>query len=471
MVSAAYIPISLADGLNFYLEKFPYGCTEQITSMTFPKLYSTLIEDLDMNKAEIKDDIKRTINILQARQKDSGAFGLWTSRSESHPVVDGYVMHFLTLARENHYYVPDSMFDKGLEQLKNIANSNKKGINDLTYKCYAVYILTLNQIVTTSYIEKITVDMKDNFKDWESGFAGMFISGSYSLMKQQRKAEALIGKAMKSIDKDIYFDYYNHLCYPSIYLYIIGEYFPGKIKSVSEDLLQQIADDVGMGAYNTFSANYAMLGINSYLKAVPSVTKRGLYLSELNDQKIETNLSPSGDRLFTATYSSEAAAINIENKDSVPLFYQVTSAGFDLEVPLQSNNGIEVFREYVNDDGEVLTELKIGQNVNVRIRCRALGDKTIQNIAIVDLLPAGLEADIRSIRDTASSGNIRPDYTDIREDRLVFFISAEPDVGEFTYKARAINTGSFVTPPAFAESMYDLGVWSFNPGENLIIIE
>ena len=42
---------------------------------------------------------------------------------------------------------------------------------------------------------------------------------------------------------------------------------------------------------------------------------------------------------------------------------------------------------------------------------------------------------------------------------------------EFSYKARAVNTGSFVVPPAFAESMYDLGIWSIGASERMVITE
>ena len=292
MVSASYVPISLADGLNLYLEKFPYGCTEQITSMSFPKLYPEMVEALDMDRAEIQEDINRTISILQSRQKSDGSFGLWTSNSEPHPVVDSYVMHFLTLARDGNYYVPDSVFNSGLDNLRKIASSKLTGMDELTDRCYAVYILTLNQIVTTSYIEKLSVDLDKNFEDWESGFCGMFLAGSYALMQQQREADSLIRKSAASVRRESYMDYYNHLCYPSVYLYMMGEYFPERVKSVSDELLKQIADDINMGAYSTFSANYAMLGINAYLEAVPSAAKRGPEFTEFDDEKSAVELKP-----------------------------------------------------------------------------------------------------------------------------------------------------------------------------------
>ena len=461
--SVSYLPLGLARGLHFYLEKFPYGCTEQLASVTLPKLYPQLVDGLDMDKEEISKDINRTINILQTRQKESGGFGLWTARSKSHPVIDGHIMHFLTLARETGYYVPDTTFNRGIRQLITIAESKGTGMNELTDRSYAIYLLTLNEIITTSYIEKLTVDLKKNFEDWETSFCGLFLAGSYSLLQQDREANSLISKVGKSIDKNTYYEYYNHLCYPSIYLYMVSTYFPDRLNKISEELLLQMADEIAMREFSTFSANYALLGINAYLQAVPIAAKGGFTLTEKNGEEVETTLNPVGDRIFTVDYSEQAATIIIRNNDPNTLFYQITNAGFDAEIPPETHKGIEVFREYLDTSGKVTNKVQLGDLVTVRIRFRTLEGNKIPNIAIVDLVPAGLEMDIQSIRKAEKSGSFRPDYLDIREDRIVAFGTFNKDIQEFSYTARAINTGTFTVPPAFAESMYDQNIWSLRP--------
>ncbi|MGZ6480534.1 MAG: alpha-2-macroglobulin family protein, partial [Bdellovibrionales bacterium] len=50
---------------------------------------------------------------------------------------------------------------------------------------------------------------------------------------------------------------------------------------------------------------------------------------------------------------------------------------------------------------------------------------------------------------------LSPQYVDRREDRLVIYAEADPDIHEFIYRAKAVAKGKFVVPPAFAESMYD----------------
>ena len=57
-----------------------------------------------------------------------------------------------------------------------------------------------------------------------------------------------------------------------------------------------------------------------------------------------------------------------------------------------------------------------------------------------------------------------PAYTDVREDRVVIYGTASPDVQEFIYRIKASSSGRFVAPPAYGESMYDRRVQARAPG-------
>ncbi|MBI5209409.1 MAG: alpha-2-macroglobulin [Elusimicrobia bacterium] len=56
------------------------------------------------------------------------------------------------------------------------------------------------------------------------------------------------------------------------------------------------------------------------------------------------------------------------------------------------------------------------------------------------------------------SSTWRPQYADVREDRVVLFGTVGAQAQEFVYKIRATNKGAFSVPPVFAEGMYDRGV-------------
>jgi uncharacterized protein YfaS (alpha-2-macroglobulin family) len=121
----------------------------------------------------------------------------------------------------------------------------------------------------------------------------------------------------------------------------------------------------------------------------------------------------------------------------------------------------------------------------VHVKIRATGSDAVGNVAIVDLLPGGFEPVIEPPpavsapqSDDASGDNAnsdsntsppqawrspiglgistwQPEYADIREDRVVIYGEATPDVRQFVYRIRATNAGTFAVPPAYAESLYD----------------
>jgi uncharacterized protein YfaS (alpha-2-macroglobulin family) len=61
-------------------------------------------------------------------------------------------------------------------------------------------------------------------------------------------------------------------------------------------------------------------------------------------------------------------------------------------------------------------------------------------------------------RTNDSGSNWVPDYVDIREDRMVLYGTVQPTLQEYVYRVKAVNRGTFVVPPVFAESMYDRSV-------------
>ena len=126
-----------------------------------------------------------------------------------------------------------------------------------------------------------------------------------------------------------------------------------------------------------------------------------------------------------------------------------------------------------------MASIALGQEIDVHIKIRAIGTKGVGDVAIVDLLPGGFEPvmqlppvgeDFGSAA-SPSSPTIRvsdstwtPDYADVREDRVVIYGAAMPNVEEFIYRIRATAAGKFIVPPAYGESMYDRRIQARAPG-------
>jgi alpha-2-macroglobulin len=184
-------------------------------------------------------------------------------------------------------------------------------------------------------------------------------------------------------------------------------------------------------------------------------------------------LKATGTTLFSAPYSANAAKIALENKDNLNLFYQITAAGFDRELPAkETKNGIEIYREFLDSSGKPVTSIKVGDVITVKLNFRSLSNTEYRDVAIVDLCPAGLETEIESARQTERSyDGWSADYVDIREDRLVIYGTLSARMGSFSYRARAINAGTFTTPPLFAEALYDKSVWALRPQASIKIVK
>ena len=85
----------------------------------------------------------------------------------------------------------------------------------------------------------------------------------------------------------------------------------------------------------------------------------------------------------------------------------------------------------------------------------------MNNVAVIDLSCAGLESDIESIRNSDSMW--KPDYIDIREDRIVLYGTVTDRINNFTYLAKATSSGKFIVPPIYAESMYNGEIKGIGP--------
>jgi uncharacterized protein YfaS (alpha-2-macroglobulin family) len=467
----SYLPTGMAKGLYFYLDAFPYGCSEQLTSAAFPFLYPSLFRDLGVSRGEAEEGVYRVIGILQARMKEDGNIGPWTSRSPADPMVTIYAAHFLTEARNSGYYVAPGIMGKLLQALRSIAGGGDSGsLYGLSCRSYAIYVLTLNEVVTTTLIESLKKDMDRDNREAETGFPGLYLAGTYALLKKDPEASALLGRIKRALAKDDSFVYIDELMYQAVYLNMIARHFPRRLRDLSEDLFLSMAQQLEGQSYTTISANFALMAVDAYLRVVPDAETGNFTVQEILSGNQKRELKPAGTTLFTVPFSAEAEKISLENRDLLNLFYQINASGFDRELPkTEVKNGIEVYREFLNESGQVITSAKVGDPVQVKLNFRSLSNRNIPNVAIVDLLPAGLEAETESVRRQESGSSWKSDYVDIREDRIVVYGTVSNRVQSFTYRARAINSGSFTVPPLFAEAMYDKSVWAHRPQDVLKI--
>lgn len=465
--SASIIPTSFTDGLNFYLANYPYGCSEQVTSKAYPYVYDEFVEACGKTRKDSEKMIQETISILQSRQKSSGAIGYWTNESENDDFITLYVADFLTDAKLHNFYVPETFFKKVIDRVKYVADSDLSTAYGRYLASYAVYILTKNEVVTTSYLESIE-NALIKYSVTETDYEGLYLAASYAMLKQDKKANTILMKIKYARTFDSSWYYHNDLHYVATYIDVIARYCPSRLKDIKTQQIEKLCSFMGYSYYNTMSTAAAIRALESYTSAAAEAQQ--FEIDEVAG-KNATPLTLEGDFILKSDFSPAAEIIRIRNprSSSIPMYYSVVQAGFETEIPTkQIKDQIEVTREYCSLDGGKLNSIKLGDDVLVKITFRSLKGYQ-RNIAMVDLQPAGLEADIDSIRH--NDGKWKPDYVDIREDRVVIYGSFSDKATTFTYKAKAINTGKFVVPPMFAESMYNKEIRAITPQSPITIEE
>ena len=145
-VSATPLPGVDVAALLRALDRYPYGCSEQVVSRAMPLLYVNKLAALEKLALDSGADerVRESIERLLARQDSSGDFGLWSAQGSSDLWLDAYVTDFLTRARERGFAVPQKAFAQALDYLRNaVANATevRNGGADLAY---AAYVLARN---------------------------------------------------------------------------------------------------------------------------------------------------------------------------------------------------------------------------------------------------------------------------------------------------------------------------------------
>lgn len=466
--SASIVPVGLAHGLNVYLSKFPYLCTEQLVSRTVPVVVLRKHPEFGYNAQNSKAIFNRTVKILYARQNSEGAFGFWAANSHVSPFQTVYALHFLTEARDAGYPVPQDLLNRGRVYLRHLASQKVKTLSEARVCAYAIYVLTRQQEVSTQHAKNLENWLKKNCKkEWRKDITGIYLSAVYIMHRMESQGLGLIAHSRLGDPQEIdYNHFYDGLLRDAIYLYIVAKHFPKRLTKIKGDELLHIVNPVVQGHFNTTNAAFVIMALGAYVDAVGYPEKQEIKIIEiLEDGNKRALVLPQG--LFSKVqFSDKAVTLLVKNLNEHLLFYQMTQAGFDSDLPeKQIKENMEIYREYREIEGSKINKAKLGDQIEVHLAIRSLDKEQHNNVAVVDLLPGGFEVVIDPERSVNRNARIAipgstwdAQYADVREDRVILFGTVGPEVEEFVYKIRATNKGEYRVPPSYGESMYNRSI-------------
>jgi uncharacterized protein YfaS (alpha-2-macroglobulin family) len=514
-LAASTSPLVAIDGLSAYLKDYPHYCTEQLVSEGMPALVYSSRPELG-HKVEGGNPTAGIVDLIRSRQNGEGGIGLWSATPDADDFITGYAALYLLEARERGVAVPDDLLDSldgYLEQMA--ADRSKHDMDALRQRAMAVYLLVRQGRNAGNLLAAVQEQMdRDQPKVWRDDVAGLFLAASYQRLQQAKPARDLAlrglthANAAKSPDFD-YEHYYDPAIEQGWTLYLLEKHFPALARQVQPVAIERLVEPLRTNEYNTLSAALIVLALDAHSDGAGNAKPPTLQAAPVQGQARQIGVTQG---VVTAgTFGRGDARLWVTPSDATPVWYVLTQSGYDRnQLPAQESQGLEVTREYLDAAGKPVTTMKLGEEVTVRVRLRALGGKSEGDIAISDLLPGGFEAvlqqapeaapaaaddssdaedasgdegdgDAESADDNTPASTMPPlalpgatlllQHAEVREDRVLFYAFATDQVTEVSYKVRANNVGKFVVPPIQAESMYDRRVVSRGPsGATLTVV-
>jgi uncharacterized protein YfaS (alpha-2-macroglobulin family) len=485
--SVSSLPLALAHGLVSYLDNYSYTCTEQIVSQAMPAIILSRRPEFGEIKSRRDATIATLVDELRSRQNPDGSFRYWAGGVETHEFVSVYTLHVLLEASDDGLPVPGDLLQSGRQFLLNMARRDGDNIDDERVSAYALYLLARQGTVVANEAAALQRRLQERYaKEWPTDIAAAYLAAAYRLMQQQALADRTIS-AVTFGSSTPGTRWHSPMSRDGDLLYLLSKHFPQRLPRLPATVLDEMVKHIQAQDYNSLSAATTILALDAY--ATASASNGGQKLSieaTLADRRKQALPLPAGT-FPKAAFPATTQSLEFASDGDLRAFYLVNESGFDRAPSTQAiNQSLEITRDFVGADGKPVTTVKLGDEVTVRVRFRAIGRSSIDDTVMVDLLPGGFDLVIPSAppadqpflvanpgrrpftgdrEEAAPSGCLClwmvtrpdgfPDFADLREDRVVIYGRATDSIQEYSYRIKATNSGSFLVPGAYGASMYD----------------
>ena len=463
------------------LYRYPYGCSEQLTSSAMPLLFIDVLGGEIGRGPEraVRPRVQKAVNELLDRQGADGAFGLWRVNDRwASPWLGAYVTDFLYRAKNEGYGVPTEALDRAYDSLADVARvdrwylaSYQTTVSDFTNNndtrdflrrrsaAYALYVLARAGRADLSDLRYFHDALLD---ETPSPLARAHIGAALAMMGDRARANSAFKKAAAAYGWQNRGDYYQTSLRDTagVLALAVEAGQTDKTEAFTEQFIAAMKEPKSM---HTQEKAYTLLAAQALLR------NGGPVALSVNDKSLE-GLSPAPS--FSPAISEVVNGVTYRNDGEGQIFRSLTISGAPLTAPPATNQGFTLTKRVATRDGRPADLSAARQNDRfVIVISGTAADQRLHPAVIADLLPAGFE--IETIlnpedsdgRDNDNKGPYSwigelsyPRVAEARDDRFVAAVDVRGRK-RFTlaYVVRAITPGEFVMPGAVIEDMYRPG--------------
>ncbi|MEY4681870.1 MAG: hypothetical protein RLZZ276_3519 [Pseudomonadota bacterium] len=446
------------------LDRYPFGCLEQTTSRAFPLLVlndaAALIGRGEERGIErrVQDAIWRVLDL----QRPDGGFGLWGPGDDpAQGWLQVYAADFLLSAKKRGMTVPDEALGRALRWMRGTASRLDGGDEA---RAYALYVLAREgraDLGTMRYVHDARA------RAYENPLVLAQLGAALQMAGDEARAGGLFQRSLAALDRDMQrtdrrsFDGYGSP------LRDLAGTISAAAASGRVDMLDQL--------FRRFSDAMRL----PQLDATTTQEKAWMLLATqaMAERGGRINVDAAGEAVMGRSRASFELqpeqlrrGFRLENRGERDVWATTTVSWVPSSPLPAASRRLTIRRTHWTLSGERADLSKLRQNdrVVVWIEVGGLTEADRQanaDIAITDLLPAGLEieAPLRRVDDEGATqfrflGTLsRFAVVEARDDRFV----AAARGGELTepalrigYVARAITPGRYILPAAQVEDMY-----------------
>jgi alpha-2-macroglobulin len=438
------------------LDRYPFGCSEQVTSRAVAMLY---VNELGTQAhlapdGEIDLRIKDAIARLLARQGSNGSFGLW-SVGGGDPWLDAYVTDFLTRARERKFDVPTEGFKLALDRLRNyVARAPEPVKNGGRELAYALYVLARNGVAPVGDLRYIA-DVK--LADLATPIAKAQIGAALAMLGDKARADRVFLAALNSIAPQPKLD--------------LGRADFGSALRDSAALVTLASES--HAAQKTIDGAVARVDAARALSSYTSTQEDAwlvLAARELSRQLNAISLTINGDTrqgTFYRNLSTDdlAAPFVVNNHGNGNVQAVLSVSGSPVMPEPAAEQSFKIERTYHTLTGEPVDPSHVRQNQRFVVVLKMTEPQPqFGRVIVADYLPAGFEIDNPRLVSSGETGTLNwitdaatPVNTEFRDDRFTAAFDRKQDsspVFTVAYVVRAVSPGRYVLPQAKLEDMY-----------------
>jgi hypothetical protein len=440
-------------GLAIALDRYPYGCLEQMVSRSLPLLVMDDAVAPTGGQAAVLDRKARIlagIGQVLDKQRFDGSFGVWSAFGEERPWLTAYAAEFLVRARDRGHAVPDAPLLAALDWLRRHAVDGGSSAEDLASRAYAVHVLGLAGVLTPGPARYI----HDTFLDrLPTPLSRAQLAAALTRLGDRERARAATDKALASFKRDFWYaDYGSTVRDVAAALTLLAEV--GQLGDAAPALMDRLPRGRAVVA-ETNTQEQAWL-----LLAARALAGEGPALALTRDGKA---LRPADPYHVVPTAAELGRGLRVVNAGKGAIWQAVSVSGVPIGPLPATREGLAIRREFLTRDGQPLDLDGVRQNDVFLIVLKGEASTGISHEALIThLLPAGWEIENPALGgETAARlpwlGELtKPKAIAARDDRFAAAVDLSEAAPSFrlAFLVRAVTPGSYALPGAYIEDMY-----------------